>query len=46
MTLPACGDFLCPLDTFMEILKPVLESDFESECNHDSLYPDSKWYEC
>ena len=37
--VPACDDSICPFSRFMEILQPVLDVDFEFECNHDVLYP-------
>ena len=40
--MPACADYICPFSTFMERLQPVLDVDFEFECNHDVLYPDSR----
>ena len=48
--VPACADSICPFSKFMEILQPVLDVDFEYECNHDSIFdPDGtqqKWFEC
>lgn len=41
ISMPACGDPICPLSTFIDRLQPVLDVDFEFECNHDVLYPDS-----
>ena len=50
MVVPACADSLCPFSKFMEILQPVLDVDFDYECNHDSIFdPDDsqqKWFEC
>ena len=40
--MPACADYICPFSTFIERLQPVLDVDFEFECNHDVLYPDSR----
>ena len=40
VVMPACGDLLCPLSTFMsEVLQPVLDVDLEEVCNHDNIRP-------
>ncbi|XP_018314614.1 prostatic acid phosphatase isoform X2 [Mycetomoellerius zeteki] len=37
MTIPGCNT-VCPLDKFMEIMKPIIPDDWEEECKVDSNY--------
>ena len=43
IVVPACGSSMCPFSQFMEVLQPVLDVDFEFECNHDVLYQDGNF---